>query len=135
MTCVNSMQISSSYVIHNLKLISFFWGRNNFFLFFYQKLKARGEIICDSINKYNKGFTDWHLGKGSFTDATDRLMADLLAVQDYNKFYFSSGQIMLRNTATSKNFSEMSLLYNSMSPENVIFSSDLFLIQMMKESD
>lgn len=62
-------------------------------------------------------------------------MADLLAVQDYNKFDSSSGQIMLRNTAMSKNFSQMSLLYNGMSPENVIFSSDLFLIQMMKESD
>lgn len=29
----------------------------------------------------------------------------------------------------------MSLLYNGMSAENVIFSSDIFLIQMMKESD
>lgn len=58
-------------------------------------------------------------------------MADLLAVQDYNKFDFNSGQIMLRNTATSKNFSEMSLLHNGMSSVNVIFSSDLFFIQMM----
>lgn len=98
-------------------------------------MKARGEIICDSINKYNKGFMDWRLVKGSFADVTDRLMADLLAVQDYNRFDFNSGQITLRNTATSKNFLEMSLLYYGMSPVNVIFSGDLFLIQMMKELD
>lgn len=34
-------------------------------------------------------------------------MADLLAVQDYNKFDLSSGQIMLRNTAMSKNLSDV----------------------------
>lgn len=96
-------------------------------------LKVRGEIICGSINKYNEGFMDWHLKKGSFTDVTDRLMADLLAVLEYNRFDYSYAQIRFGNTAMSKNFSEMSLLYNGMSPENVIFSSDLFLIQMMKE--
>lgn len=121
------------HVLHNLKFNILFWGRNKFFLFFYQKkMKARGKIICDSINKYNKGFMDWHLVKGSFTDVTDRLVADLLAMQDYNRFDFNSGQIMLRNTAMSMNFLQMSPLYNSMSPVNVIFSSDLFLIQMMK---
>lgn len=52
-------------------------------------LKARGEIICGSIRKYNEGFTDWHLKKGNFTDVTDRLMADLLAVLEYNKFDYS----------------------------------------------
>lgn len=76
---------------------------------------------------------DWHLRKGTFTDVTDRLMADLLAVLEYNKFDCSFGQIRLWNTAMSKNFSEMSLLYNGMSPENVIVSSDLFFTQMMKE--
>lgn len=96
-------------------------------------LKARGEIICASINKYNEGFMDWHPRKGTFTDVTDRLMADLLAVLEYNKFDCSFGQIRLWNTAMSKNFSEMSLLYNGMSPENVIVSSDLFFTQMMKE--
>lgn len=96
-------------------------------------LKAKGEIICGSINKYNEGFMDGHLRKRTFTDVTDSLMADLLAVLEYNKFDYGCGQIRLWNTAISKNFSEMSLLYNGMSPENVISSSDLFLIQMMKE--
>lgn len=96
-------------------------------------LKARGEIICSSINEYNEGFLDWHLRKGAFTDVTDRLMADLLSVLEYSKFDYGYGQIMSWNTAMSKNFSEMPLLYNGMSPENVIFSSDLFLIQMMKD--
>lgn len=96
-------------------------------------LKARGEIIWVSINYYNEGFTDWHLRKRSFADATDSLMTDLLAVLEYNKFDYGYGQIRLWNTAMPKNFSEMSLLSNGMSPENVIFSSDLFVIQMMKE--
>lgn len=60
-------------------------------------------------------------------------MADLPAVLEYNKFDYGYGQISLWNTAMSKKFSEMSLLYNSKSPENVIFSTDLFSIQMTKQ--
>lgn len=96
-------------------------------------LKAKGETICSSINKYNEGFMDWHQRKKTLTEVTDSQMADLLAVLEYNKFDYGCGQIRLWNTAMSKNFSEMSLLYKGLSPENVKFSSDLFLIQMMKE--
>lgn len=96
--------ITSIYLFYFIIIIFILRKRERLFL--YQKLKVRGEII--RLNQQKQYRIYWQTtGESSLTDGTDRLMADLLAVQDYNKFDSSSGQIMLRNTAMSKNFSDV----------------------------